>query len=113
MSIKVKYLGDKAEGAVRAFGVTFEKGEAELDDRFAAKVEGNKFFEIVGGKPAGKKIDGADAPVGPFEAKEKSAGWWGIFDAEGNEVGKSIREADAKAFNDMSADDRAAYVTDL
>lgn len=36
---------------------------------------------------------------GPFVAKEKSPGWFSIFDADGNPVGKAFRETDATAFN--------------
>ena len=51
-----------------------------------------------------------DEPKAPFAAKEKTAGWWGIFDADGNQVGKNMRADDAKAFNDLSEDDKAEYV---
>lgn len=36
---------------------------------------------------------------GPFEAREKSPGWFAIHDADGKVIGKSFREDDAKAFN--------------
>lgn len=53
------------------------------------------------------------APVGPFEAKDKGEGWWAVFDAKGEQVGKSIRKADGEAFNGLSDDDKAAYVAEL
>ncbi|MBB4066755.1 hypothetical protein [Gellertiella hungarica] len=46
---------------------------------------------------------------GPFEARDKGKGWWAIYDADGAEVGKSIREPDAVAFNEMSDDEKAEY----
>lgn len=38
-------------------------------------------------------------PKAPFQAKQKSPGWFVIFDADGREVGKAFREAEATAFN--------------
>lgn len=38
-------------------------------------------------------------PKAPFQAKQKSPGWFAIYDADGKEVGKAFREDDAKAFN--------------
>lgn len=49
-------------------------------------------------------------PKAPFEAKEKSPGWFAIFDADGNAVGKSFREEDAKAFNALGDDDKQKTV---
>ncbi|MBX5001886.1 hypothetical protein HJB72_28600 [Rhizobium lentis] len=46
-----------------------------------------------------------------FTAKEKTAGWWAIFDAEDKQVGGNMRKPDADAFNAMSDEDKAAYVT--
>lgn len=45
-----------------------------------------------------------------YEAREKGKGWWAIYDANGTEMGKSIRENDGVAFNQMTAEDRAEYV---
>jgi hypothetical protein len=53
-----------------------------------------------------------DAPKGPFEAREKGGGWWAIYSADGKEVGKSMREDDAKAFNDLSDEDKAAFIAE-
>lgn len=52
----------------------------------------------------------ASEPKAPFEAKSKGSGWWAIFDADGAEVGKSMREPDAEAFNAMSDDDKLEFV---
>ena len=53
------------------------------------------------------------APTGPFEAKDKGEGWWAIYGADDQQVGKSIRKADGEAFNALSDDDKAAYVAEL
>lgn len=45
-------------------------------------------------------------------AKDAGSGWWAIVDADGKEVGKKMREADAKAFNDLSDADKLAFVND-
>lgn len=57
-----------------------------------------------------KDLKPADEPKAPFEAKSKGSGWWAIFDADGDEVGKSMREPDAVTFNAMSDDDKLEYV---
>jgi hypothetical protein len=54
----------------------------------------------------------ATAPVGPFEAKEKSPGWYAIYDGAGAEVGKAVRKDDADGFNDLSEDDKAAFAAE-
>ena len=51
-------------------------------------------------------------PVGPFEAKEKSPGWFAIHDGSGDEVGKAVRKDDADAFNTLSDDDKAAFAAE-
>ncbi|TQX91311.1 hypothetical protein EQW76_00830 [Rhizobium sp. rho-13.1] len=50
-------------------------------------------------------------PVGPFEVRDTSAGWFGIFGADGNQVGKSIRSTDADAFRAMAPEGQLAYLT--
>lgn len=45
----------------------------------------------------------------PFEAKDKGAGWWAIYDAGGKEV-KSLRKDDAEIFNSLSDENKAAEV---
>ena len=52
-------------------------------------------------------------PIGPFEAKDKGNGWWAVFDSTGAEVSKGIREADATAFNDLSAEDKLSALEEL
>jgi PHD/YefM family antitoxin component YafN of YafNO toxin-antitoxin module len=56
--------------------------------------------------------DKASASVGPFEVKETSAGWFGIFGADGNQVGKNMRAADADAFKAMTPEEQTAYVAE-
>ena len=54
----------------------------------------------------------ASTPVGPFEVKETSPGWFGIFGADGQQVGKNMRAADADAFKAMSPEEQTAYLAD-
>jgi hypothetical protein len=59
---------------------------------------------------APKPAPAAADPVAPFATKAKTAGWHGIFDANGLQIGKNMREDDAKAFDAMSDEDKAEYV---
>lgn len=52
------------------------------------------------------------APVGPFTAKEKSPGWWSIFDGADQPVGKSVRKNDLEGFDTLSDDDKQAFATE-
>lgn len=56
------------------------------------------------GKGGQQKSDEFKAP---FEAKDKGAGWWAIYDADGKEV-RSLRKDDAEIFNALSDADKAA-----
>lgn len=81
--------------------------EVEVTEAEAADLS-KDWFEVKGKKAEPEKTD--TAPKAPFEAKEKSAGWFAIFDAEGKEVGKSFREDDAKAFNALDEAGKQAKV---
>lgn len=52
----------------------------------------------------------SDELTAPFEGKDKGAGWWAIFDANGKQVGGNIRKPEAESFNAMSEEDKAEYV---
>jgi TolA-binding protein len=62
-----------------------------------------------------KAADDADqsgaVPAGPYEVKETSAGWFGIFGANGEQIGKNMRSGDAETFKSMSPEDQAAYLS--
>lgn len=45
-----------------------------------------------------------------YEARDLGTGWWGVFGADGNQVGKSMRKDDAAAFNTLSAEEKADFV---
>jgi hypothetical protein len=62
----------------------------------------------VADKP--KDAPAAVEPKGPFEAKDKGAGWWAIFDADGKQAGGNMRKPDAEAFNGMSDEDKLELV---
>lgn len=88
----------------------------EIDARHALKTFPAEWSEKPW--PEGSKAPATTEPTGvdftaPFEAKSKGSGWWAVFDANGKEIGKSMREDDAKAFNEMSDDDKAEYVKAL
>jgi hypothetical protein len=52
------------------------------------------------------------APAGPFTVNDGGKGWWDILDAKGEKVGKSVREDDAKAFDTMSDEEKAAFAAE-
>lgn len=52
------------------------------------------------------------APTGPFTAKEKSPGWWAIFDGSDQPVGKAVRKNDLEGFDGLSDDDKTAFATE-
>lgn len=56
------------------------------------------------------EVPALEAPVGPFEAREKGRGWWAIYDSKGTQVGGGIREADGKSFNELNDEDKQEYV---
>lgn len=85
--------------------------EAARDNRLSAPVaeppitnDGLKVGHIPSEVPA------LEAPVGPFEAREKGRGWWAIYDSKGTQVGGGIREADGKSFNELNDEDKQEYV---
>lgn len=73
-----------------------------------------KFLDIKGeaeAEPDNEGKQGGDA--GSYEAREKSPGWFAVFDGEGKQVGSSIREDDANAFNALDAEAKAAKVAEM
>jgi hypothetical protein len=51
-------------------------------------------------------------PAGAFIVKETSPGWFGVFGEDEKQIGKNMRENDAKAFEAMSPEDQKAYLAD-
>jgi len=66
-------------------------------------------FETISG---GTVKPGDGAPVGPFTVEDGGKGWWSILDAKGEKVGKGLREDEAKAFETLSDDDKAAFAVE-
>lgn len=65
-------------------------------------------------KKAAKKVDGEggdDGKDATYSAAERD-GAWVIADADGNIIGKPLTADDAKTFNDLSDEDKAAFVTE-
>lgn len=54
--------------------------------------------------------EGGDVQTYEARAKEDAPGWYQVYDAEGVAVGKAMRQADADAFNALSAEDKAEFV---
>lgn len=56
------------------------------------------------------EVPALEAPVGPFEAREKGRGWWAVYDSKGTQIGGGIREADGVEFNKFSDEEKQEYV---
>jgi len=65
---------------------------------------------VDGSNGGGSGVPTGDAPVGPFEAREKGRGWWAIYDSKGTQIGGGIREADGVEFNKFSEEEKQEYV---
>ena len=101
-------------------GIYGAKGEIAIGKEFTVKEIPapwkGKVAVISGGEDEKFSVTnpaGNPDPVGSFEAKDKGNGWWAIFDAEGKEVSKGIREADAVAFNELSDEDKLSALEEL
>lgn len=109
---KVYYQpGEDMPDTTENLGHSFRKGKAtEVPAGPAlAKLCGHPFFRVEDGNAGVIHHDASP----PFEAREKSAGWWAIFDADGNEIGKSFRKGDAEAFNAFSDEEKTEHVRQI
>jgi hypothetical protein len=128
MSVRIKIT---AGGIYNAEGKEIEVG-SELTLKDEPTAWAGRYETISGGDTKAKKAvtnpaggdtkdpaSGNDqppaefvAPVGPFTAKEKSPGWWSIFDGQDQPVGKSVRKNDLDGFDTLSDDDKLAFATE-
>lgn len=67
-------------------------------------------YEVIASGGAGKAPVTNPAPP-TYEAKHRGRGSYSVMDGAGNEVADGLSKDDAEAFNAMSAEDQAAYVT--
>lgn len=116
MKIRLKApAGLSSTGIYGADGKEMAVG-TELTVKEEPKGWAGRYDVLSGGDAKGKTAvtnpaqNPVQEPKAPFEAREKGGGWWAVYDADGKEVGKSMREDDAKAFNDLSADDKAEFI---
>lgn len=115
---KVKYVsGDSGAEESSAFGYDFQDGKSvDVKDEDVGKFAGNPYFEVAGEKSAAPKqqapkpVEPATEPQGPFTVKDEGSGWFAILDAKGEQVGNKVREADAKAFEEMSDAEQVEYL---
>lgn len=56
------------------------------------------------------EVPALEAPVAPFEAREKGRGWWAIYDSKGTQIGGGIREAEGNSFNGLTEEEKQEYV---
>lgn len=78
--------------------------EVELSEAEYKVSKGTGWFDF-----SGEPAKSGDEFKAPYEAKDKGAGWWAIYDADGKEV-RSLRKDDAEIFNALSDADKAAEV---
>ncbi|WP_312416683.1 hypothetical protein [Shinella sp.] len=78
--------------------------EVELSEAEYKVSKGTGWFDF-----SGEPVKPVDEFKAPFEAKDKGAGWWAIYDADGKEV-RSLRKDDAEIFNALSDADKATEV---
>lgn len=70
-------------------------------------------YRTISGSSANKTaITNDEPPAGPFTVEDGGKGWWSILDGKGQKVGKGLREDDAKAFEGLSEEDKAAFAAE-
>ncbi|WP_292223906.1 hypothetical protein [Brevundimonas sp.] len=104
------------KGQEIAAGKEFDIADPELNEdgsEVAPHPWAGRFEVISGGEKPGNDQPPPEfvAPVGPFTAKEKSPGWWSIFDGADQPVGKAVRKADLDGFDTLSDDDKLEFAT--
>lgn len=70
-------------------------------------------YETISGNNERKTpIINDEPPAGPFTVEDGGKGWWSILDAKGEKIGKGLREDNAKAFDTLSDEDKAAFAAE-
>ena len=106
------------EGQEIAVGKEFDIADPELNEdgsEVAPHPWAGRFEVISGGTEAkakgGKKTPASNPVTVKYEAKAKGDGFV-IVDGDGKEYGAVLTEADAKDFNGLSDEDKAAFATE-
>lgn len=105
---------------ITAGGIYGAEGEIPVGTELTVKAEPKGWagrYRVIGRGADGRTAitnpaDEFVPPVGPFEAKEKAAGWWAIFDGAGEVVGKAVRKDALDGFNDLGDDDKLAFAVE-
>ena len=71
-------------------------------------------YQVLSGSGEGKTpvTNPEGGETGDYTVQDGGNGWWSILDANGQKVGKGLREDDAKAFEGLSDEDKAAFATE-
>lgn len=98
-------------GETEMYEIDAREALAKFPDEWSEKPWTAK--EKTAAKPVEKLVEPAvpGEAKAPYMAKEKTAGWWAIFNADDKQVGGNMRKPDAEAFNAMPDEDKAVYVT--
>lgn len=108
MKIRLKAPeGLNSTGIYGKDGVEMAVGE-ELIVAEEPKGWAGRYDILESGNAQGKTAITADTPTG-FAVKEKGAGWF-VITKDGEEVSKSIRKDGLEGFDELSDQDKAAFV---
>lgn len=108
---KVIYTPERgASDETEQFGYSFAGGKAtdvpEADKKALAKFRGNPFFKVSEAKEKADK-----APESGLKAVHVAGGRF-VIKKDGETIKEGLNKADADAFNGLSDEDKATYVTE-
>lgn len=106
---KVKFIPEAGvSDETEQYGVSFANGEfvEVTDEKALAKFRGNPFFDVEDDA----KEETEEVNVG-LQAVHNGGGRF-VIKRDGEIIKKGLNKADADAFNDLSDEDKAAYVAE-
>jgi hypothetical protein len=107
--IKAPFNGAESSGIYGADAKEIPIG-TELDFEEEPKGWAGRYDVIDAGETEGKTaiINPDDTKSAIYEVKDKGTGWF-VITKDGAEVSKSLRADDVAGFDDLSAEDKAAF----
>lgn len=89
-------------------GIFGQGGEIAVGTELDVKEEPKGWagrYEVISGNPS----EGSEAVINGYAVKDKGGAWF-VITKDGEEVTKSFRKADVEGFDEMSDEDKAAFV---
>lgn len=107
--IKAPYAAAQSSGIFGVYGKEIEIG-TELDFENEPTAWAGRYDILSGGDSDGKTaiINPEHATTG-YAVKDKGASWF-VITKDGEEVTKSFRKADVDGFDEMSEEDKGAFI---